>query len=182
MDSQQKSDSRDVGNPLSSVPARRQVLGAALAVTAIAPALPSRWTKPIVDTVLLPAHAQTSACAIVDGLLLAATTRTTTPSGTTTPVTSIATLTFAGCSCDPGATVSITAEPEVTGASVGTFTGSSTADAIGAWTVVIPVPASAGADIANITALTFTGTASGDAVGDLPDAIAGTITAPVCTP
>lgn len=182
MDSQNKSNSRDGENPPPKIPARRQVLGVAVAVTAIAPALPTRWTKPIVDTVLLPAHAQTSACAIVDGLLIASTTRTTTPSGSTTPVTSIATLTFAGCSCDPGAAVSITVEPEVSGTSVGTFTGNSTADAIGSWTVVIAVPASAGADIANITALTFTGTASGDAVGSLPDAIAGTIDAPVCTP
>jgi len=185
MASQNQSNSRvdnkkhDDNQP-PQVPVRRNVIGAALAVTAIAPTLPTRWTKPVVDTVLLPAHAQTSTCAIVDGLLLASTTRTTTPSGATTPVTSIATLTFAGCSCDPGAAVSITVEPEVTGVSVGTFTGTSTADAVGAWTVVIAVPATAGADIANLTALTFTGTAAGDAVGSLPDAIAGTIVAPVC--
>lgn len=180
MDSQTPTNSRDASPEQLSSSARRRVLGATLAATALTPVLPSRWTKPVVDTVLLPAHAQTSSCAIVAGLLLAATTRTTTPSGAVTPVTSIATLTFAGCSCEPGAAVTITAEPEVSGASVGAFTGTSTADSVGGWTVVVSVPATAGADIANLTALPFSGTASGDGAATLPDAIAGTIAEPVC--
>lgn len=175
--------STDTGNARSqhgSLVSRRRMMGAAVAVTAVAPVLPSRWTKPVIDSILLPAHAQTSGCVVVAGLLIAATTRTTTPSGATAPETSIATLTFAGCSCEPGASVTITAEPEISGASVGAFTGTSTADAAGAWTVVVRVPAIARADIANLTALPFTGTASGDAAADLPDAIDGVIPAPVC--
>lgn len=180
--SQLHRNSRDSTTEQPDSTARRRVLGATLAGAALTPVLPSRWTKPVVDTVLLPAHAQTTSCSIVAGLLLAATTRTTTPSGAVTPVTSIATLTFAGCSCEPGAAVSITVDPEVSGASVGSFTGTSTADSIGSWTVEVAVPATAGADIANLTALPFSGTASGDAAAALPDAIAGTIAAPTCVP
>lgn len=41
---------------------RRRFLGASAATLATGAAIPKTWVKPVVDSVLLPAHAQTSGC------------------------------------------------------------------------------------------------------------------------
>ena len=61
------------GQTMESVSRRRLLkqIGVAGAVTGAAAMLPAKWAKPVVDKVLVPAHAQTSP--------------TTTPTPTTTP-------------------------------------------------------------------------------------------------
>lgn len=65
-------------------PTRRRVLTIVGGVTALTIALPSKWTKPIVESIVVPAHAQASGPTSTTGTGV---TPTTTDSGVTTTTT-----------------------------------------------------------------------------------------------
>lgn len=82
--------------------ARRRVVGNAVAVSALVTTA-LYWKKPIIESVLLPAHAQTSATPSTtegSGLLMAAATENRIPSGGS-PVLSISQVSFVGCTAGP---------------------------------------------------------------------------------
>lgn len=164
--------------PQQSPTQRRSALRYLIATAAIGvPAtlnLPARWRQPIVNSVILPAHAQTSCpipppgrssrrdhdeCLVVtlSGALEDATAELRTPSGTVIPVLSLATLQIGGCCNAIGHTVTATsvvvnlAAPEP---SVSLPAGSSTVTSTGNFSINVATPVSpllAITDIADVT-------------------------------
>ncbi len=112
----------------------RRAIVPAIGVAVGASMLPSQWRRPVIDTILLPAHAQTTVTPInPDWILTAVTTALGVPSGEVVPVETYTRLRLSGCGLLPGTTISVDATalitpsgeiPLITGASVTTATGS----------------------------------------------------------
>lgn len=96
--------------------------------------LPPHWRRPVIDAVLLPAHAQTSVAPIdPDWVLTGLTTALGVPSGEVTPVETYSRLRLSGCGLLPGTTISVDVTalitpsgevPLISGASITAATGS----------------------------------------------------------
>jgi len=179
---------------------RRKVLCRSLGMIAGTALLaPSRWTKPVVDSVFLPAHAQTTY--VIDPwpgpvpsspTLSEATSESRTPSGGAPDgptVDALNSLTFTACvSNQPGATATCVAVADLGGTDVdlGSTTTSIAAD--GSLVATLFVPATEIAPTAAVVSVTFTCTIQGTTLtsvstftqSQLSAALAGTASPTSC--
>lgn len=158
---------------------RRSALQYLLATAAVGVpatiALPSRWRQPVINTVLLPAHAQTTCtatppstdrffkdhdeCLVVtlSGALQDATAELRTPSGTVIPALSLATLTIGGCCNATGHTVqatSVVVNLAAPASPVTLPTGSATVTSSGNFSIDVATPVSPVLVVTDITDVT----------------------------
>ncbi len=180
---------------------RRAVLRRSLGIAAGAAILaPTQWKKPVIDSVLLPVHAQTSGSPSTtpgfktptgggpDAVMINAASETRTPSGGTS-VDSLSQLTIAACVTLPGLTVTCSAVADLGGTTVNLGSSSSTSGSTGAFSTTINVPPASVAPTAAITSITVICSLAGGVTSppmvftpaQLSAALAGTATAPVCS-
>lgn len=173
-------------NPTTRRAALRRCL---LAAGATAVVMPGSWRKPIVDSVLLPAHAQSSPVDPVfsRSRVTSAATSTRTPSGGDA-TTALASIALSGCVGVAGIPVSCTLEADVGGTPVPLGTTSTTTDATGSYTLSLSIPTATVVDIAAlsfISAVCTAGTTTETLVlfpSDWSAALAGSPPAPAaCT-
>lgn len=146
----------------STTPTRRQVIrntsGALAGFGVVAATLPQRWQKPLIDAVVLPAHAQLSPVAVSFSAssITSATSENRPLSGGSSAPDALATLGLSGCAGVVGATVTC-AFTAALGSTLVTM-GSSTAvtDATGSFTVVLSVPATTVVSTGAITSIMAT--------------------------
>lgn len=180
---------------------RRAVLRRSLGIAAGAAVLaPTQWKKPIVDSVLLPAHAQTSVPPSTtvpgfktptgggpDSVIINAASETRTPSGGTS-VDSLSQLTVAACVTMAGLSVTCSAVADLGGTSVNLGSSTSTSGSTGAFSNTINVPATSVAPTAAITSITVVCSLPGGVSmtstftpAQLSAGLAGTATPPTCS-
>jgi len=134
---------------------RRAVLRKCLLAAGVtAVALPSTWRKPLVNSVILPAHAQTSPItsappSFTSGRVTNVTTTSRTPSGGTA-VTALASIEMSGCLGVAGVSVSCTLEADLGGTTLPLGTASATSDASGSYSLPVTVPIATVAEISSI--------------------------------
>jgi len=169
----------------ATVPDQRRrslAIGAGLLVT-----MPASWRKPIVDTVLLPAHAQASGFTFSLPTLRSASSESRIPSGAGA-VEALSRMFFSGCFSVPGIEVECSAVADIGGGvfiDVGTATTTTTAGNV--FTVELLTPAINIAPVGSINEVTITcealGVTSVVTIGalELTGAIAGAVNpAPTC--
>ncbi len=164
--------------------ARRQLLANALAVSAVVPTL-WHWRKPVVESVLLPAHAQTSetpSTTLGSAGLFAAVVENRIPSGGV-PEPAIAELSFVGCTAGP-ATFSAAANLSPSGSlNLGSIT---VANVVPGTVYTLTVAPAVVAPVAAVDTITTTasgagGTASSTASpGDVASILMGSTLGGVC--
>jgi|GEM_PF-3467626 len=167
---------------------RRRLLPLA-AAGIVATGLPAHWRKPVIDSVLLPAHAQTTSGPIGDPGFSLTELRTvlSVPSGETTPVEVFSRLQLSACNLPPSSTITVDAFAEITpsgeiqvitAASVSTGTGtiSSFINVDASTLAVTSIVAAFRFDII-VDGVPFTFTADAAAIGA---AAAGTAAPPTC--
>jgi len=145
---------------------RRAVLTRVFGVAAGAAVIaPTSWTKPVIDSVLIPAHATTTTVgtglSFDGGVLASAASETRTPSGGTS-IDALSALTIAGCITAPSQTITCTATADLGGTTVNLGSGSVVSGTSGDFSVDINVPASSVAPTTAIVSITVTCTAAGE--------------------
>lgn len=123
---------------------RRQIIrntSYALAGLGVVATLPPHWKKPLVDAVVLPAHAQTSfAVSFSSARLTSATSENRPLSGGGSASDALATLGLSGCAGVPGETVTCDFLADLGGTLVPIGMNSAVTDAAGSFTVTVNVP------------------------------------------
>lgn len=160
-------------------------------LTGSAVALPLVWHKPMVNAVLMPAHAQTSirSFPIVDSLHQVAQlfTEDRLPSGSVTTVESIGRVRFRGCRLPPNASISVNAFIErAVGADLALLTDSFTAAGSGNYTHTVVIGTQPILPITDVTGIRVEMIINGEVFNyslsqsDVNDAVNGTTPALTC--
>lgn len=150
-------------NTQNRLTSRRAVVPAIAGVVAVG-SMPSTWRRPLINSVLLPAHAQTTTAVndpqwVLSGL----STQLAVPSGETLPVESYSRLKFSGCGLIPGSNLTITVTAEISPSGVlPLITAATLTVPSGTFDSFIPVDAGAVVVTSIVTAFQFDIDVDGD--------------------